>query len=230
LEKLLLLHGALDTKSQFNVLSSLLKKDFEVHTFNFSGHGGEPMPEEEFSIKFFAEEILNYMNKNKISKANISGHSMGGYTGLYLARFFPERVNSVFTINTKLLWNEEISKAEVKMLDAKRIMMKVPGFVRRLEKLHTPNDWKVLLTKVSAMLIDMGNGNRLTDDDFEKIENKIRLAVGDKDKMVSIEETYNVYRKLPDCSMLVLPGTPHPFKSVSTERLAFELKNFFSNS
>lgn len=142
-----MLHGALDTKKQFENLCGLLKDDFEVHMINFSGHGGKPMPAERFSIKFFAVEVIRMLDINNIDNINIAGHSMGGYIGLYLARFYSKRVKKVFTINTKLLWNEEIAAKEVKMLDAEIIEQKVPKFAERLRKLHTPNDWNVLMGK-----------------------------------------------------------------------------------
>ncbi len=229
LEKLLLLHGALDTKEQFAGLCSLLKDEFEVHAFNFSGHGGKPVPDKAFSIKFFAEEVLGLLDENKITSISIAGHSMGGYVGLYIARFFPERINKILTINTKLLWNRETASEEVKMLNPTAILEKVPKFAERLEKLHAPTDWKILLLKVSEMLTSMGEGDRLNDEDFEKIKHKVLLCAGDRDKMVSIEETLQVYKKLSAGSMMVIPDAPHPFESINTERLAFEIRNFIRN-
>lgn len=228
MQKLLLLHGALDTKAQFNKLSNLLRNDFEVLTVNFPGHGGEPMPEEEFSIKFFSDEAVNFLNKNKIDSVNISGHSMGGYTGLYIARFYPERVKKVFTLNTKLYWNEEIAAGEVKLLNADKIIQKIPRYAQKLEQLHKPNNWRTLLEKTAAMLTGMGIGKKLTDEDFGKIEHEVLLAVGDRDKMVSIGETTDIFKKIKNASLLVLPDTPHPFESISAERLAYEMKSFFS--
>ena len=40
------------------------------------------------------------------------------------------------------------------------------------------------------------------------------LMLGDRDKMVSIEETVNVYRQLTDARFSVLPGTPHAIEAV----------------
>jgi pimeloyl-ACP methyl ester carboxylesterase len=229
LEKLLLLHGALDTKEQFSALRSLLQEEFETHAFNFSGHGGKPIPDKAFSIKFFAEEVLSWLDKNNLPSVNIAGHSMGGYAGLYIARFFPERISKVLTVNTKLFWNRETASKEVKMLDPAGILEKVPRFAEHLEKLHAPADWKILLLKVSEMLTAMGEGDRLNDEDFEKITHEVLLCVGDSDKMVSVEETLHVYKKLRGGSMLVMPGAPHPFENINTQRLAFEIRNFMKD-
>ncbi|RPI14116.1 MAG: alpha/beta hydrolase, partial [Ignavibacteriae bacterium] len=71
---LLLLHGALGTKFQFNELKNVLNDHFKVHSINFSGHGGEPIPGEPFSMELFACDVLKWMDANRIDKINIFGH------------------------------------------------------------------------------------------------------------------------------------------------------------
>lgn len=79
------------------------------------------------------------------------------------------------------------------------------------------------------MLIGMGKGDKLFDEDFEKIENGVLLGVGDKDKMVSLEETLDVYKKLKNGNMLVMPDTQHPFENISIDRIVYEIKSFFGS-
>ena len=51
MKNIVLLHGAIGAKDQLQPLADLLKNDFIVHVFNFSGHGGKPFAEEHFSIE-----------------------------------------------------------------------------------------------------------------------------------------------------------------------------------
>ena len=53
------------------------------------------------------------------------------------------------------------------------------------------------------------------------------MAVGDKDTMVSIEETTNAYRLLPNAQLLVMPNTQHPIERVNAEELAHQIKRYF---
>ena len=76
-------------------------------------------------------------------------------------------------------------------------------------------------------MIELGKNNLLKDEDFSQIENDILLSVGDRDNMVSIEETVDVYRKLKKGSLLVLPDTSHPIEKISPDRLVYEVKSFF---
>jgi len=227
MQELLLLHGALGSKEQFVSLEKKLKDSFSTHLINFSGHGGEPIPREQFSIKLFADDVLSYLDKMKIDKINIFGYSMGGYVGLFLARHFPARVYKIFTIATKFKWDEEIALKETKMLNPVKIKEKIPAFAEELRKRHSPQDWEIVLTKTAEMMTNLGRNNELKDEDYSLIENLVLVSVGDRDKMVSIQETDEVYRKLKNRQMLLLPDTPHPFENVPLKRLEPEIKNFF---
>ena len=50
--------------------------------------------------------------------------------------------------------------------------------------------------------------------------------LGDRDKMVTLDETVEVYKNLPQAQLAILPNTPHPIEKVNTDRLASEIKSF----
>ena len=77
------------------------------------------------------------------------------------------------------------------------------------------------------MMIDLGNEPELKSSDFELIENEVLVSVGDRDSMVTIDETVDVYKKLKKGSLLVLPDTPHPVEKININRLKFEITNYF---
>jgi esterase/lipase len=228
MKQLLLLHGAIGAKDQLQPLADELKEHFNVHSLNFSGHGGESMPEH-FSIEIFAKDVLNYLEKNNIQTISIFGYSMGGYVALYLAKHHPSKVEKVFTLATKFLWSPEIAAKETTILDPEKIAEKLPAFAKTLEARHAANDWKTVLTKTAAMMTSLGNKNPLQPDDYESIENQVLVGIGDKDTMVSLEETINVYRKLKNSNLLVLPYTQHPIEKVDVSRLKMEIVSFFKD-
>ncbi len=116
IKNILLLHGAIGAKDQMLPLAEDLKDKYKVHLLNFSGHGGNNFSGS-FSIGKFAEEVLKYLEENYLEKVTIFGYSMGGYVALYLAFKYPERVESVFTLATKMLWTPDIAVKESRMLD-----------------------------------------------------------------------------------------------------------------
>ena len=229
MNKLLMLHGAIGSSSQLEPFAEMLKNTFEIYLWNFSGHGGKEIPADPFSIKMFAEDVLYFIDKNKLSGIDVYGYSMGGYVALYIARHFPGKIGRIFTTATKFNWTYESSLKESKLLNPETIIGKIPAFAKELEQRHSPQDWKVVLNKTAEMMINLGNDPELNSEDFESIDNEILLSVGDRDNMVTIEETVDVYRKLKKGSLLVIPDTHHPIEKISVERLNFEIINFLKN-
>jgi pimeloyl-ACP methyl ester carboxylesterase len=226
MQHILLLHGALGSKAQFDPLVPALKNEFQVHAFNFSGHGGRPFPDTAFSIPLFAKQIAQYMQETGIAQAYIFGYSMGGYAAMHLAKHHPEKVNKLITLATKFHWDEKTASKEVKMLDGKTIQEKVPAFAALLQERHAPNDWLQLLAQTSQLLTDLGKQNTLQLEDYSSIATPSLLLLGDRDKMVTLDETVAVYRQLPNAQLGVIPGTPHALEQVNVELLANTIKVF----
>lgn len=227
MQNILLLHGAIGSSVQLEPLAELLTNNYKVNLLNLSGHGGKQIPDEQFSIEMFGEDVLYFIEKNKLGIINVYGYSMGGYVALYIARNFPDKINKIFTTATKFDWNEESSLKESRLLNPEKIIEKIPKFAEQLSERHSAENWKQVLKKTAEMMINLGKNKLLKDVDFSLIENEVLLSVGDRDNMVSIEETVDVYRKLQNGKLLIFPDTPHPIEKISAERLANEIELFF---
>lgn len=217
--KLLILHGALGSAGQLQPLADQFAQNYDVTVLGFNGHGTLQLTHGQFSIQSFAEDVLNYLSQHHISQVNILGYSMGGYVAMYLARHYPEKVSKVITLATKYHWSPEIAEREVKMLDADKIMFKIPDYARALELRHTAIGWHAVLAKTAEMMLAMGQENPLKTTDFALITCKCLVMLGDKDKMVSLTETVDIYEALPDAQLCILPGTAHPIEQVDVELL-----------
>lgn len=227
MNRILLLHGAIGAKDQFKILRELLSVDMEVHTMNFTGHGGMKLPDEPFTIDMFARDIITYLDSNNIIEINIFGYSMGGYAALYAALNNPGRIAKIFTLAAKFEWTPEIAEREVKMFDAQKLKVKVPKFAEELARRHGEDKWVTLLQKTSEMMTGLGNKNVLSAELLNQINNEVLVGIGDSDKMVSLEETITAYRVLPNANLIVLPATPHPIEMADSIRLAWEIRRFF---
>lgn len=227
MKNLLILHGAIGSKSQFSSIASLLNNQFNIHLLNFSGHGGEAF-KENFNIPQFADDVLAYLKQNKIESIDIFGYSMGGYVALYLAKNHPEKVGKIITLGTKLSWTPDIAVKETKMLDAEKIEEKIPAFAAILKDRHFPNDWKIVLEKTANMMIAMGNNNVLKDEDFKLIQHTVKLLLADNDEMVSKTETNHVADLLPHATFELLPNSKHPIEKVDIDALSGIIRAYYS--
>lgn len=227
MKEILLLHGALGSKDQFKELESALSHSFKVHTLNFSGHGRRPSHHHAFTIQNFAHEVLDWMNEHYLEKTDIFGYSMGGYVALWLARFYPERVNRIFTLGTKLHWNAAEADKEIKMLNPEKVVEKVPAFAHSLANLHGEHKWKSVMSKTAHLMHDLAH-THLTDQDFIKTDHKVLLSIGELDNMVTLEETEQVHCLLKNSELKVYPYVPHPIEKVPVELLVREISSFFA--
>jgi pimeloyl-ACP methyl ester carboxylesterase len=228
MQHLILLHGAVGAKDQLELIANSLTKDFTIHLINFSGHGGEPIPDINFSIKLFAGDVLNYMQVNQVEKANIFGYSMGGYVAMYMAKYHAEKINRVITLATKFYWDERVAAKEIKMLNADTIQQKLPVFAQQLVSRHSPNDWKKVLEKTAKLLRALGSHNTLQPGDYSAVTVPCLILLGDRDKMETLDETVAVYKQLTNAQLGILPNTSHPIEQVNLQYLTFFIKQFLA--
>lgn len=226
MQPLLLLHGALGAAGQFADLQQALAADFQLHTLSFAGHGGNPLPESGLSIALFAQELLDYMDAYDLYDAPVFGYSMGGYVAMHLMKEHPGRISKLVTLATKFHWDPETAERECGMLNVEKIEAKLPAFAKTLQERHDPVDWKELMHATAGMLGEMGDDNPLKPEDYERLKVPVLLLLGDRDKMVTLEETMAVYRALPKAEMGMLPGTPHPLEQVDPQLLSFLIRRF----
>ncbi len=228
MKPILLLHGALGTAKQLEPLAQQLGNFTDVRSLTFYGHGEAAAPAGAYQFDAFAKNVLQYLDDNEISQADIFGYSMGGYAALLFALKHSERVSKIATLGTKLVWTPEGSAQEVKMLDADKLEAKVPAFAAQLKALHGEKNWRSVLAATAQMMGNLGNEPQLKNEDYQTLKHEVLLCIGDKDQTAGLEDTVSTFRLLPNAQLWVLPTTPHPIDRVDVATLANGLKNFFS--
>ena len=223
--KLLLLHGALGSKAQFNQIKEILKGSFELHDLNFEGHGGRAS-NEDFSMQLFTENVVSYLDEQGIQKINIFGYSMGGYVGLNTALTYPDRIGKIVTLGTKFNWSKAAAEKEVKMLNPDKIKEKVPKFADKLKAEHHPLDWELLMHKTAKMMLALSEGGSLEEEELKSLSQEVILGVGGQDKMVTVEESEHISKLIPGGQFKLIEGFPHPIDRID----AIELSNYIKDS
>ncbi|MFN4973090.1 MAG: alpha/beta fold hydrolase [Bacteroidota bacterium] len=228
-KKLLLLHGALATRHQFDNLLPELNTYIQADAINFTGHGGLHIPIHGYSFKAFAHDILNYADTHGIERINLFGYSMGGYAAFYFARLFPDRVNRIMTLNVKFNWDPLTTARETALLDAEKLTTKVPGYANQLMMQHGVNVWKQVLSSTADMMQSLTRDILLTDTDFSQLNIPVLLSVGDRDTTASLQDTLRIYKLLKNAQLWVLPGTSHPLEQADDKALLHQLIRFFTD-
>ncbi|MBS1630274.1 MAG: alpha/beta fold hydrolase [Bacteroidetes bacterium] len=223
---LILLHAALGAAASMKGLQEIFtRRGVETCCLDFPGHGQTAWPEQGLSMNIFEEEVIRFMDERGLASAHVFGYSMGGFVALNLALRVPERILSLCTLATKMDWTEAICARESALLEPEKMEAKVPQFARSLAGLHSRNGWEKVVNETRKLITQM-HTQCIPDVDLAKIQQPACVLLGDRDTMVSAEETLALYRVLPNAMMALLPETPHSLDRVDLSLLTgFVLRN-----
>lgn len=223
--KLILLHGALGDAKQFQPLRSQLESEFEVMTPDFPGHGNADEALAEYTIENLSAFLHTYMLTIR-EPAYVFGYSMGGYVALHTALQFPELFKGIVTLATKLDWNPESVAKETALLNPERMLEKVPAFAGVLEERHRKHDWKKVLEGTARLMRGLGDQPLLHPDVCAQLNLPVWMGLGDRDNMVSLEETRKIQQAIPQAGLYILPNTSHPIEKVDAQWMACLIRKF----
>ena len=92
---LVLLHGYLESLHIWGKFADRLAERYRVICPDLPGHGNSGVLGEMHSMEMLAECIIAIIDHCKINKCFVTGHSMGGYTGLAMLERYPERLGGL---------------------------------------------------------------------------------------------------------------------------------------
>lgn len=224
-KNLILLHGALGSSKSFELLTEQLSKEFHLIVPDLKFHGSRLDSASHFNMEDLVDDLEVILQKENIGSTDVFGYSMGGYVALTLAMKKPEYFDKIMTLGTKLDWNPQQAEKESSMLNPDKILEKVPSFAEHLKELHGEN-WMHLCRQSAEMMIELGINPILTIKNISAIDLPVRLGLGDKDNMVSLEETVAFYKSLYQGELQVFPNCQHPIERVNSEFLAKSIIHF----
>lgn len=222
---ILLLHGALNTSDQFNMLSEKLERFFDVYTFDFSGHSQE-LYEDVLDMSVLVRDIAIFMDRMESETCHIFGYSMGGYAAVSYAKSQPKKLGKIISLGTKWDWNPTSSAKEVAMLDPEMMVAKIPSYVSKLQAMFGENNWMNVVRNTASLMHDLGHGGGLMEEDFRKIETNVLILRGSDDKMVTAESSKEVASWLKNGTYEEIDGAPHPLEKVDMDVLVGEIVKF----
>lgn len=223
---LLLLPGLLGSMtSHWHNLIRPLTPDFRIVTLDFRGHGRSQNNAALLTLDQLLQDIKGLLEFLQIETFHVAGYDFGGYLGLMLALSQPRHVQTLLMLATKFYWTEKAASAMSAQMEPDVMAKQAPAYADKLVQEHGARQWRVLVRQVGDIIIHLAE-NGLTDRMAAQLQCPVLVCVGDRDKLVSLEESHRISKAIPQGELLVLPGVSHPFRSVRKMPLLPMMQHF----
>ena len=189
---LILLHGNGEDCGYFVHQMEPFAKHFRVIAIDTRGHGQTPRGEASFSIRQFAEDLLDFMNLHQIEKAHILGFSDGGNIAMVFALMHPERVEKL------ILNGANINASGVKR--KVQIPIEIGYRIAKIFATKSP-----AARKNAEMLGLMVNYPNVKAEELSCIQNPTLVIAGEKD-MIKDSHTRLIAKSIPGAMLSIIPG------------------------
>lgn len=194
-EIVLLLHGNSQNSSIFKQLLQQLSNQYHVYAIDSRGHGLSSKGDSPYTIKQYAEDILEFCRLKRLKKIRVIGYSDGANIAFYLNHIAPYLIDKMISIsgNYKV---KGIKKWFRFCLMPLAILMRVFTFFNKKMEYYY---WKVNL-----MRQDIG----LSTNDFFNMTQPILVLVAEND-LIYHEHTIKIHKSLVNSKMFVIDNSNH---------------------
>jgi pimeloyl-ACP methyl ester carboxylesterase len=91
---LLILHGLFGSLQNWQTISRRLSAHFQVFALDQRNHGASPHGSE-MNYRAMAEDVLEFLESQRLERASLLGHSMGGKTAMMFSLLYPQHVDKL---------------------------------------------------------------------------------------------------------------------------------------
>jgi esterase len=95
---LLILHGLFGSADNWNTLAKKFSEDYLVYAIDLRNHGLSPHSSD-WNYEIMANDVLELINDEGLTKVNIIGHSMGGKVAINLAFRNPQLIENLIVVD-----------------------------------------------------------------------------------------------------------------------------------
>lgn len=246
-QTLILLHGYLETMYVFSELVDALKEKYRVITIDLPGHGltdSAPANAKGVrinSVEFDVPVICGVLDKCKVDKAVVAGHSMGGYVALECLKDSPERFTKAIILNSHpypdLPEKAADREREIKVIEAEKLELLAASSI---PKMYFEDNLKRCDEKVreTIELCETHDPQGITASirglasrpDLQSVLKNppvpVMLVHGDHDNFLPLERVEVMKKEFPEVSYVLIPGTGHNSFIEETEKVAAAIEDF----
>ena len=189
---LILLHGNGESCGYFKRQMDAFASRYHVYALDTRGHGKTPRGESPFTIRQFAENLLEFLEERQIDRAHLLGFSDGGNIAMVFAIRHPERVDRL------ILNGANLNAGGVK----RTVQIPIELGYRMARSFAKRSDGARRNAELLGLMV---NDPNVSPGELSQITAKTLVIAGTKD-MIKAEHTRLIAKSIPDAELVFLAG------------------------
>ena len=217
---LVLVHGFLGSSDMWSPQIKFFKDNFRVIAPALPGFGKSSAIKPCDSIECMAKSILDFLDKKKIIKFNLLGHSMGGMIVQEIAKLASEKILKLICYGTGPRGN---IPGRFETIDQSREQLKINGLkstAHRIAKtwfieedrakyfyLCKEAGMQTTIDAADSGLVAMKNWNGI--ENLKNILNETLIIWGEQDKAYNFNQVKTLNEKIPNSDLKIIKECSH---------------------
>lgn len=215
---MILIHGYPLDRTIWNPVAEMLAGEFDLIIPDLRGFGASDVMEADRSIIEYATDLAGLMERLRLRRSHIVGHSMGGYVALAFAREFAGRTDGLGLVASQVVADSEERKA-ARQATAREIVGAgiggaadamapklsadpvVQAYVRKLIGKQRPLGLAVALDAMAS--------RPDSTDVLRSFKGRVVIVHGEADDLIPVERAREMKAALPTAHYLEIPRAGH---------------------
>lgn len=205
-EPLVLLHGFGGSARNWRPFAAQLSERHRLIAVDLRGHGHSTNPENRFTHRQAADDVLHLLDQIGIGRVSAMGVSSGGMTLLHMATRQSRRIESMVLISATSHFPDQ-ARAIFRGTSFDRM----PPYVQKMyRECATRGDTQVRqLVEQFKALHDNYDDMNFSAAELSTVLARTLVVHGDRDRFFPVEIAVDIYRAIPDAALWIVPGGDH---------------------
>jgi len=250
---LVILHGLFGSSDNWATLGRKFAENFTVYLVDLRNHGRSPHNASN-SFLDMVQDLHELIIDENLNNINLIGHSMGGKVAMRFAMQYPEKVNTLISVdaapvnypatlhNYHLRYIEALELIDLSLChsrgEAERLLTKailsdrmVHFFAKNIYwKEKDLLDWRFNLSSLKKYINEIFEGFDLLSDGIKPANVKSLFIKGELSDYIIDDYSKTIYNLFPQATIAIIPGASHWVHADKPELFYDAVMSFLLNS
>jgi len=205
-EPIILLHGFGGCSQNWLPFTSELSKHYRLIIADLRGHGYSTNPDNKFTHKEAANDVLLLLEKLGIDKFSAMGMSSGGMVLLHMVTQQPERFRALVLVSTPSHFPEQ-ARAIMRRASFETMPPEVREMYRECAK-RGDEQVRELISQFNAFHDNYDDVN-FSAEQLSAVTCRTLIVHGDRDNFFPVDIAVNMYKAMVNSALWIIPNGDH---------------------